>query len=200
MVKNTKGGKHHKKQKKGKAPQEQGYIVYAEDNQVYASVTKRVGGSRIRVTCSDTKERSGLIPGKFFKKVWFNDGDVLLCELNPFDDSQCYILRKYTYKDANLLKSQGKITFEINDKDEGNEDGDNTGYGFADAETETDNGDKGNSKILDIKNIKENNTKKEKEKEEDLDVAINNNHVNQIKSSKWSSKEKDTKVYTLDDL
>lgn len=202
MVKNTKGGKHHKKGKKHREEKTDGKIIYAENNQVYAMVTKKVGGSRINVSCSDTKDRSGLIPGKFFKRVWMNQGDIILCELNPDDDSQCYILHKYSYKDASLLKSQGHITFNIPDNDE-----DDNGYDFVSDEEnddqEKDNKDNAN-KMLDIKNVK--NNKKEFNSDSDSDSSDDiqqiNNSNNTLKSTKWTknNKTEDTKEYTIDDL
>lgn len=227
MVKNTKGGKHHKKGKKKREEKSDGKIIYAEQNQVYASVTKKVGGSRINVSCSDTKDRSGLIPGKFFKRVWMNEGDILLCELNPSDDSQCYILHKYSYKDASLLKSQGHITFNIvEDTTEDN------GFDFADKDDLGDNEEEQEfvnpNKMLDIKNVKnvkgsnvktsskkENSNKNEdnENSESDDDIEKNENHANSLQSTKWSKNkgkgkkdksdgegEEDKKVYTIDDL
>lgn len=119
---NLTGGKHHKRGKKrpGVSQKDDNRVEFAEAGQVYACVKKKIGGKRILIDCSDGKERSGLIPGKFFKKLWMNLGDVLLCDLNTGnDDSICYIVHKYTPKDANILKAQGKITFDIaEDKDE----------------------------------------------------------------------------------
>jgi translation initiation factor 1A len=116
---NTTGGKHHKKGKKKKGQfdsNNDNKIEFAGTNQVYSIVKKKPGGSRIALECSDGKERSGIIPGKFFKKIWMNVGDVLLCELDIGNDSQCYITHKYSVKDASILKSQGKITFDITEE------------------------------------------------------------------------------------
>ena len=183
MVKNTKGGKHHKKQKRNKGPIEDGKIVYADEQHVYASVLKKVGGSRIMVACSDTKERSGLIPGKFFKRVWLNIGDILLCQLNLEDDSQCYIVHKYSNKHANMLKAQGKITFDVN----GEEDNDNNiGYGFDDPEAGN-NG--GSNKMLDINNVKGNSyINYPSDSDEEDDIMKNTNHDNKSNTyTKWNA-------------
>ena len=124
---NVRGGKHHKKGKKKRAVDDSvdHMITYAGVGQVYAFVKRRFGGSRLDVECSDGKMRSALIPGKFFKKIWINAGDILLCELNNTnDDSMCFIIHKYTNKDAAVLKSQGKINFEVVEENE------ETGYNF----------------------------------------------------------------------
>ena len=122
---NLTGGKHHKKGKKRKPNTTQNLdnrVESAGDTQVYALVKSKPGGSRLRVECSDGKERSASIPGKFFKKLWMNVGDIILCDLNVgSDDSLCYVVHKYTNKDASVLKSQGKISFDIlEDKEENN--------------------------------------------------------------------------------
>ena len=119
---NTTGGKHHKrgKKNKGNGNVNDDTIKYAGINQVYAVVKKKLGGSRLLLECSDGIERSGIIPGKFTKKIWLNPGDILLCEFDIGDnDSQCYIIHKYFPKDANVLKTQGKITFDITENKEG---------------------------------------------------------------------------------
>lgn len=127
---NTTGGKQHKRAKKHREPinSNDNQIEYADANQVYALVKSKAGGSRLLVECSDNKQRSAMIPGKFFKKLWFNPGDILLCSLNMGgDDSFCHIEHKYSIRDANTLKFQGKITFDvIGNKEE------NKGFKFTD--------------------------------------------------------------------
>lgn len=111
---NQTGGKNHKKYKKVAASEEPKQILRLADKyQVYAIVKKKCGGSRLSVLCSDDKLRSAIIPGKMYKKVWFNEYDIILCDLNTGgDDKQCYITHKYTAKDAAKLKELNHITFE----------------------------------------------------------------------------------------
>ena len=94
MTKNTKGGKHHKKQKRTTGQKEDGKLLYAEENQIYATVLRKVGGSRMLVLCSDTIERSGLIPGKLFKRVWLNVGDIFACNAGY---ALSYLILKYAH-------------------------------------------------------------------------------------------------------
>ena len=125
---NARGGKHHKKGKKRRDDDNQNHstALHATNNQIYASVQKKLGGSRLLVECSDGKNRSAIIPGRFFKRVWINEGDILLCELSIGSEDGCHILHKYSNRDANVLKSQGKIQFDIvEEKDE-------SGYKFVD--------------------------------------------------------------------
>ena len=120
MPKNLTGGKRHKgKKNKPIVPQDDAKIEYAGDNQFYACVKKKVGGQRLIVTCSDDKERSAVIPGKFFKRVWMNVGDIVLCNANTDGkDENCFIVYKYNNREASTLKSQGKIQFDVTQEKE----------------------------------------------------------------------------------
>ena len=114
---NQTGGKNHKKYKKVRQVVEevQTELITRQAGQTYGIVKSICGGSRILVLCSDNLERSAIIPGKFFKKkkFWFHQNEVVLCELNNGgDDKQCYIVHKYTPKDAVKLKKLKHITFE----------------------------------------------------------------------------------------
>lgn len=111
---NVRGGKHHKKGKKKRVEPSSNILILAQEGQIYCYVKKKIGGSRILVDCSDGKSRSAVIPGKFFRKIWLNPGDVLLCELNVNnDDTICYVSHKYTPRDASNLKKQGLIDFDV---------------------------------------------------------------------------------------
>lgn len=177
---NTTGGKFHKKGKKhrGIITTTDNKIEYAGSNQVYALVKKKIGGSRLVLECSDGKERSGIIPGKFFKKIWMNAGDILLCELNTGgDDSMCYINHKYTSKDATILKSQGKIEFEIvNDlPDESN-------YKYIEEVTTKTNTQQKNNGIN--TNKSDNTPESSSESSNDDLITVNPNRVTHHKSNK----------------
>lgn len=110
---NQTGGKNHKKYKKNTTVEVEYKLLLADKCQVYAIVQKKLGGTRVSVLCSDDKIRSAIIPGKFYKKVYVNENDIVLCDLNiGGDDKQCYITHKYYPKDASKLKHLGHITFE----------------------------------------------------------------------------------------
>lgn len=112
---NQTGGKNHKKYKKGGThteEQKEKLIKLGNQTQVYAIVKKKQGGSRLSVLCSDNVIRSAIIPGKMKKRVWINENDVILCDLNMGAHDLCYIVHKYTAKEASKLKDMGHITFE----------------------------------------------------------------------------------------
>ncbi len=112
---NQTGGKSHKRYKKHRVVDDtiKTELLVCKKNQLYAVVKSKSGGSRLSVLCSDNIIRSAIIPGKFYKKIWFNEYDLLICELNiGGNDNQCYITHKYTIKDAIRLKNLGHVTFD----------------------------------------------------------------------------------------
>ena len=186
---NTTGGKHHKKGKKrpnGGNQSENGMVETAGANQIYACVKKKVGGTRISIDCSDQKERSGIIPGKFYKKVWMNIGDIVLCDLNiGADDSVCYIVHKYTPKEAHTLKSQGLITFEVEQEND-----DKSGYKFVEENT---------IKIAPQRNLKMIDDISDEDFSNSLDEAIDSNN-NHKKTTNSDSNEEPGSDVDLDNL
>ena len=124
---NKKGGK---KFKRGKKNREDGAtkrtMVFAEDDQEYALVISKEGGSRLKVECMDGKIRSGIIRGKFRKRIWMNSKDILLVSVNATGkDSECYIEYKYDKRQIDILRRKKLIDF--NEEDEEDE---NDGYEF----------------------------------------------------------------------
>lgn len=113
MPQNKRGGKKFKRGKKRPQNSNKVNLIYAGDGQTYAMVKKREGGTRLSVECSDGKIRSGIIPGKFRKRVWMNPGDVILVSLNVnSSDKSCTIDHKYNQAEVSALHSQGIISFE----------------------------------------------------------------------------------------
>ena len=128
---NIKGGKNYKKSKKGGPPQRTGDAPIADTpDKTYASVKKRLGGKRIEVICADNKERQANIPGTFYKRVWFNPGDVILVQIDPLDPKEVFILYKYMPNESSHLKAKGLINFDIGTED------DDVGIVFGESEDE----------------------------------------------------------------
>jgi initiation factor 1A len=122
MAINKKGGKKHKKagnkHREGSVPIIKNLEV-AEDGQEYAKVLKKVGGSRLAVICSDGKERQAIIPGKFRKRIFMNEGDILLVSVEGIGNVDvCYIDKKYNNGEITILKQRKLINFEDTAKDD----------------------------------------------------------------------------------
>lgn len=146
MPRNITGGNRHKKAKNKVAkPDDNAHntrVELAGENQIYAVVKSRAGGKRLLVECSDGQQRSAVIPGKFYKKVWMNVSDIVLCELKEGDINSCYVIYKYSQREANILKSQGHINFDIAEDAD-----DKVGYKF------TENTVSPQERTLDLNNI-----------------------------------------------
>ena len=83
-------------------------LIYKEEGQEYAQITKMLGG-RIEVSCFDGIKRMGHIRGKLRKKVWMGQGDIILVSLRDFQDDQCDVVHKYNSDEARTLKNVGEL-------------------------------------------------------------------------------------------
>lgn len=74
-------------------------------------VTGMMGGSRMRVSCKDGKERLCRIPGKMRNKIWVREGDVVI--VRPYEiegDKKGDIIWRYHPLQARILKERGEIS------------------------------------------------------------------------------------------
>ena len=128
MPKNKIGGKKGKKGGNKNNSQKKKELIFKEDGQEYAQVTKVNGNGRFEVMCFDGKPRLGNIRGNMRKRVWINQGDFILIGLREFEtkDEKCDIMHKYTIDDARALKAYGELPPEskINTDEHFNEDSD----------------------------------------------------------------------------
>lgn len=80
--------------------------------ELLGAVESIVGGSRMRVRCSDGKLRMCRIPGRFRKHLWVREGDTVLLE--PWEiqgDTNGDIVWKYTPTQANHLRKKNLLAF-----------------------------------------------------------------------------------------
>lgn len=59
--------------------------------------------------CFDGQTRLCHIRGKMRKKVWVNQGDIILIGLRDYQDAKADVILKYTSDEARRLKSQGEL-------------------------------------------------------------------------------------------
>ena len=98
-----KGGKNRRRGKNDNSGQKR-ELIYKEEGQEYAQITKMLGNGRIEVSCFDGIKRMGHIRGKLRKKVWMGQGDIILVSLRDFQDDQCDVVHKYNSDEARTLK------------------------------------------------------------------------------------------------
>ena len=79
-------GKGGKNRRRGKNENEglKRELVFKEDGQEYAQVTKMLGNGRLEATCFDGIKRLCHIRGKLRKKVWINQSDIILVGLRDY--------------------------------------------------------------------------------------------------------------------
>jgi len=85
-----------------------------------------LGNGRLEAQCFDGEKRLAHIRGKLRKKVWINQGDIILLSLRDFQDAKGDVILKYTADEARSLKAYGELpeTAKINETDTFPADGD----------------------------------------------------------------------------
>src|ERR1700721_1126482 len=78
-------------------------------NLEYAQVTKMLGNGRLEAQCFDGEKRLAHIRGKLRKKVWINQGDIILLSLRDFQDAKGDVILKYTADEARNLRAYGEL-------------------------------------------------------------------------------------------
>ena len=102
--------KHFKKYKQAKTIEgtEEFRIRLPRNKEVLGILEQRVGGSRMRVKCSDGKLRICRVPGRLKKKLWIREGDTLLIE--PWllgGDDKGDVIFKYKPNQVEYLRKNG---------------------------------------------------------------------------------------------
>jgi len=73
-------------------------------------VEKLLGGDYLLARCSDGTRRVTRIPGKYRRRLWVKEGDVVL--VAPWDlkpDSKCDLVYRYTFDEAKRLAEKGLL-------------------------------------------------------------------------------------------
>lgn len=83
--------------------------MFKEEGQEYAQVVKMLGNGRLEALCFDGEKRLAHIRGKLRKKVWINQGDIILLSLRDYQDEKGDVLLKYTADEARSLKAYGEL-------------------------------------------------------------------------------------------
>ncbi|KAI8084331.1 eukaryotic translation initiation factor 1A, Y-chromosomal [Gilbertella persicaria] len=134
MVKNKGKGGKSRRRGKNDTENDKRELVFKEEGQEYAQVTKMLGNGRVEAQCFDGVKRLALIRGKLRKKVWINQGDIVLLSLRDFQDEKADVIQRYNPDEARQLKSYGELpdTAKINETDNafGGEEDDEVEFDF----------------------------------------------------------------------
>lgn len=106
MPPNVKGGKGYKKAKH--ATGEELKFIEPSEDQMFARVTKKLGGNNLQAYCNDDIVRVCNIRGSMRKRVWINEGDIILVSLREDEGlgSKADIVLKYDSKFIGRLKKR----------------------------------------------------------------------------------------------
>ena len=84
-------------------------MTFKEEGQEYAQVLKMLGNGRLEAQCFDGEKRLAHIRGKLRKKVWINQGDIILLSLRDYQDDKGDVILKYSADEARSLKAYGEL-------------------------------------------------------------------------------------------
>ena len=68
-----------------------------------------LGNGRLEAMCFDGVKRLCHIRGKLRKKVWINQGDIILIGLRDYQDAKADVILKYSADEARNLKTYGEF-------------------------------------------------------------------------------------------
>lgn len=109
MPKNKGKGGKNRRRGKNENEDEKRELVFKEDGQEYAQVLKMLGNGRLEAYCFDGQKRLCHIRGKLRKKVWINQGDIILVGLRDYQDTKADVILKYNPDEARNLKTYGEL-------------------------------------------------------------------------------------------
>lgn len=70
-----------------------------------------LGNGRLQAQCFDGETRLAHIRGKMRKKVWINQGDIILISLRDFQDDKADVIVKYTVEEVSKSRGRAKSCF-----------------------------------------------------------------------------------------
>ena len=77
--------------------QEELRVRLPQKGEMFAVVEQRLGYNKMYVRCQDGKVRIGRIPGKYAKRLWVREGDLVLIQPWPVQgEKKCDIVYRYT--------------------------------------------------------------------------------------------------------
>ncbi|KAI9695396.1 MAG: Translation initiation factor 1A [Bogoriella megaspora] len=145
MPKNKGKGGKNRRRGKNENDNEKRELTFKEEGQEYAQVLKMLGNGRLEALCFDGTKRLAHIRGKLRKKVWINNGDIILLSLRDYQDEKGDVILKYSADEARSLKAYGELpeSAKINETDTyGHEGDEGIGFEFDEDRDEEDSDDK----------------------------------------------------------
>merc|ERR1711977_215385 len=155
MPKNKGKGGKNRRRGKNENDNEKRELTFKEEGQEYAQVLKMLGNGRLEALCFDGSKRLAHIRGKLRKKVWINQGDIILLSLRDYQDEKGDVILKYSADEARSLKAYGELpeSAKINETDTYGHEGVDDNVEFdEDRDSDSDKED-GKGKEIDVDDI-----------------------------------------------
>jgi translation initiation factor 1A len=114
-----------------------------------------LGNGRLEALCFDGSKRLAHIRGKLRKKVWINQGDIILLSLRDYQDEKGDVILKYSADEARSLKAYGELpeSAKINETDTYGDEAGECNFEFDDDRSESDSDDGKGGKEIDVDDI-----------------------------------------------
>jgi translation initiation factor 1A len=95
-------------------------MLFADDDQVYALVTKAFGDARFQLESFDGLQRLGIVRGNMKnskkRKILVRCGDIVLVSLRRFEADKADIIHRYTVLETEMMKRKGIIPSNMESK------------------------------------------------------------------------------------
>ena len=102
--------KKEEQQKQEQLQQEISRIHLPRSKETFGIIEQRLGGSRMRVRCLDSKTRICRIPGRLTRRLWVREGDIVIVEPWEYSgDEKGDIIYKYTPTQTSFLRKKGHL-------------------------------------------------------------------------------------------
>ena len=126
-------GKGNKRNGQKKSGNNEGIrdLVFKEEGQEYAQVTRMLGNGRLEAYCFDGKTRQCHIRGQMQRKVWINVNDVILISLREYEENKGDVIKKYNSDEVHQLKKYKEIPERLQTEEEKAKAGTDVGITFS---------------------------------------------------------------------
>lgn len=99
-----------KRNKRNKNEGEQVRVRMPKKDQMFAVVEQRLGYNKMYVRCQDGRVRIGRVPGRYSRRLWIREGDLVLIELWQIErEKKCDIIYRYTGAQKAVLDRKGAL-------------------------------------------------------------------------------------------
>ncbi len=83
------------------------------EGEVLCGVIRLVGGDHLIAKCLDGEERMIRIPGRFRRRMWMREGDIILVGVWDFNPRRGDVLYRYTRSEVQKLLEKGVLPREF---------------------------------------------------------------------------------------